>query len=114
MNDKVFMKEKKSDNVLLSIIAVALITSISSSAFTYVIMDNKSNGNVNNTQSSSNVKYDIQQVDNPVVAIADKCSPSIVGVTVKYVTQTLYGTLDDAGSEGSGIIYTADGYIITN
>ncbi|MDD2375920.1 MAG: trypsin-like peptidase domain-containing protein [Clostridia bacterium] len=117
MNDKVFMKEKKSNNIVVSIIIVALITSISSSAFTYVIMDSKSNENLNssgNLQSSTNVKYDIQQVDNPVVAIAEKCSPSIVGVTVKYVTQTIYGTLDDAGSEGSGIIYTTDGYIITN
>ena len=117
MNDKVFMKEKKSNNILISMAIVALVTSTMSSALTYVIMDSKSNENLNNsesTQSATNVKYEIQQIDNPVVAIAEKCSPSIVGVTVKYVTQTMYGTLDDAGSEGSGIIYTADGYIITN
>lgn len=117
MSDKIFVKEKKSNNIVVSMIVVALVTSISSSAFTYVIMDSKSNGNTNNndnTQSSTNIKYDIQQIDSPVVAIAQKCSPSIVGVTVKYVTQTIYGTLDDAGSEGSGIIYTSDGYIITN
>jgi serine protease Do len=117
MNDKIFMKEKKPNNILVSMAIVALVTSTMSSALTYVIMDSKSNENLSSnesTQSATNVKYEIQQTDSPVVAIAEKCSPSIVGVTVKYVTQSIYGTLDDAGSEGSGIIYTADGYIITN
>jgi len=41
MIEKVFMKDKKSNNILLSMIIVALITSIASSAFTYVIMDSK-------------------------------------------------------------------------
>jgi serine protease Do len=115
MNEKVFVKEKKSNNIIVAMIIVAFITSIVSSAFTYVIMDSNLN-NISNAGSNANanIKYEIQEVDNPVVAIAQKCSPSIVGVTVKYVTQTIFGTLDDAGSEGSGIIYSSDGYIITN
>lgn len=113
MDEKVFIKEKKSNNILVSMIVVALVTSIVSSAFTYAIMDSKSDNN-EGAGTTTNMKYEIQSVDSPVVAIAQKCSPSIVGVTVKYVTQSMFGTLDDAGSEGSGIIYSSDGYIITN
>lgn len=117
MDERVFVKEKKSNYILVSMIIVALITSIVSSAFTYVIIDSKANNNGNateNADTTTNVKYEIKATDSPVVAIAEKCSPSIVGVTVKYVTQSMFGTLDDAGSEGSGIIYSSDGYIITN
>ncbi|MDF2865717.1 MAG: peptidase [Clostridia bacterium] len=113
MDERVFVKEKRSNYILVSMIIVALITSIVSSAFTYVILDSRADKN-EATGTTTNTKYEIKEVDNPVVAIAEKCSPSIVGVTVKYVTQTMFGTLDDAGSEGSGIIYTSDGYVITN
>lgn len=116
MSEKFFVKEKKSNNIIISMFIVALVTSIVSSAFTYVIVDSKfDNNNVNTSDKSDvNVKYEIEEVDNPVVAIAEKSSPSMVGVTVKYVTQSLFGTLEDAGSEGSGVIYREDGYIITN
>lgn len=59
-------------------------------------------------------KYEISQVENPVIAIAKEVSPSIVGVKVEYITQGMLGLLQDSGSEGSGIIYSEDGYIITN
>lgn len=115
MDDRIFVKEKKSNYIIVPMIVVALVTSITSSAFTYVIVDSKLNtGSESRGNTSSNVKYEIQTTDSPVVAIAEKCSPSIVGVTVKYVTQGMFGMLDDAGAEGSGIIYSQDGYIITN
>ncbi|MEG1989898.1 MAG: trypsin-like peptidase domain-containing protein [Clostridia bacterium] len=112
MDEKVFVKEKKSNYIIMVIVVVALITSVVSSAFTYVIIENKLDKNVNN--NFSNVKYEIKEIDNPVIAIAKKCGPSVVGVKVKYVTQGIFGTLQDSGSEGSGIIYKEDGYIITN
>jgi serine protease Do len=114
MDERVFVKERKSNYIIISMVVVAFITSIVSSAFTYVIIDSNAKNNVGTTESGKNVKYEIQSTDSPVVAIAQKCSPSIVGVTVNYVTQSMFGTLDDGGSEGSGIIYSSDGYIITN
>lgn len=115
MDDKIFIKEKRSKYFIVPMLIVALVTSIVSSAFTYVIIDSRMDIDSRSTgNNGSNIKYQIQEVDNPVVAIAQKCGPSIVGVTVKYVTQSLFGMLDDGGSEGSGIIYTSDGYIITN
>lgn len=115
MDDKIFIKEKRSKYFIVPMLIVALVTSIVSSAFTYVIIDSRMDIDSKSTgNNNSNIQYQIKEVDSPVVAIAQKCGPSIVGVTVKYVTQSLFGMLDDAGSEGSGIIYTSDGYIITN
>ena len=91
-------------------IATIVLTSFVSSAFTYSILTNKTSSNL----SGSNVKYEISNVESPVIAIAKKTSPSIVGVTVKSMTQGVFGDLQDSGSEGSGIIYSDDGYIITN
>lgn len=110
MDEKIFVKEKKSKSIIVVMVVVALITSVVSSAFTYVIIDNK----LDKTEGLTNVKYEIKETDNPVEAIAEKCGSWIVGVKVKYVTQGLFGTLQDSGSEGSGIIYSEDGYIITN
>jgi len=114
MDDKVFIKEKRSQYFIIPIIIIVLVTSVVSSAFTYVVMDSRLDRGVDNASNNFNTKYEIQEVENPVVAIAQEAGPSIVGVTVKYITQGLFGILDNAGSEGSGIIYSSDGYIITN
>mgnify|MGYP000985137890 FL=1 len=51
-----------------------------------------------------------------VTAIAKKAGPSIVGIrmTVSGTRFNYYGISNDQTSEGSGIIYTEDGYIMTN
>ncbi len=47
-------------------------------------------------------------------AVAQKAGPSVVGVVVTTeVNHYFFGSSEEA-SEGSGIIYSADGYIITN
>lgn len=56
-----------------------------------------------------------------IEAIADKSSPSVVGIQIKAKSSksSRYPWLklpndSEAVSEGSGVVYTADGYIITN
>ena len=59
-------------------------------------------------------KIEIEQTDSPIVAIAEKVSPSIVGVRVNAVRYDfIFGTAKST-EEGSGIIISEDGYIITN
>lgn len=117
MEEKMFIKEKKSMPQGLMVLVVALIGGIIGSILTYLVIDEKldlNNISVNtNNGSSTNVKYEITQTDSPVVAIAAKAGPSIVGVKVSYMTQSFFGT-QEADEEGSGIIYSQDGYIITN
>jgi serine protease Do len=107
MNEKNFIKERS--NNTFRTIALILIVSVISSSFTYVLL-----GKNNIVSKNGNVTYEIKEVSSPVVAIAEKTGPSIVGIKVKAMTQSMFGLLTDSGSEGSGIIYSNDGYIITN
>lgn len=62
-------------------------------------------------------KVEITQSSSPVEAIAEKVSPSIVGiqVTVKYTfSNPFFDISRDGVGEGSGIIIREDGYILTN
>lgn len=57
------------------------------------------------------------ETDNIAVAVAQKASQSVVGIRVTYETQvqSFFGnTKQEATSEGSGVIYKENGYIITN
>lgn len=57
------------------------------------------------------------ETDNIAIAVAQKASQSVVGIRVTYVTQvqSFFGsTKQEATSEGSGVIYQENGYIITN
>lgn len=114
MDEKIYVTGKKKSYIIPTVIAVGLVSGFLGSSFTYVALSNKDKNAVSDNSSSRNVKYEITQVENPVVAIAEKVKPSIVGVKVEYVTQSVFGLLQDSGSEGSGIIYSDDGYIITN
>lgn len=72
--------------------------------------------NQENTATTTNNKitsYEFSTVENPVVAISKQVGPSVVGIKVSYTTQTFFGSTEAEG-EGSGIIYSKDGYIITN
>jgi len=65
--------------------------------------------------SESYKKVVIENSDSPVVAIAEKVGPSVVGISVSYRAQTfLFGGMQEAASSGSGIIIRSDGYIMTN
>ena len=60
-------------------------------------------------------KYEIVSTDSPVVAIADKVSPSVVGIVATYSINDFFFGSRQSGSEGSGIIIDAEnGYVVTN
>lgn len=46
--------------------------------------------------------------------VANKVMPSIVGITVEFTVNSIFGQQGTATSSGSGIILTEDGHIITN
>jgi len=66
------------------------------------------------TGTNTVTTYNFETVESPVVAIADKLTPSVVGIKVSYFSQNYWGILSEAEGSGSGIIYSADGYIVTN
>ncbi len=122
INDKVFIKEKTKNINLFASIVIGLVTGIVTSAATTYLYINKVeqktessvDSNKSETVTNNGTKYEITQVENPVVAIAGVAGKSVVGVTVRSVSNTVFGGTSTSDSEGSGIIYTADGYIVTN
>ncbi len=65
------------------------------------------------TTNSIVTSYNFATVENPVVAISKQVGPSVVGIKVTYQAQTFFGSTEAEG-EGSGIVYSKEGYIITN
>lgn len=62
----------------------------------------------------SNIKI-TGTVDNVAQAVAQKSGQSVVGIKVTSSSNQFYfGGTSGSTSEGSGVIYSADGYIITN
>ncbi|MCX7711536.1 MAG: trypsin-like peptidase domain-containing protein [Clostridia bacterium] len=59
-------------------------------------------------------KVEITASDSPVSAIAEKVSPSIVGIRTTFKAQNFFFEDQDGKSEGSGIIIRSNGYIMTN
>lgn len=114
MNEKIFIKEKKSTPMPIIVFVVALIGGLIGSLFTYFAIEKKLDNLSIEGGTTVNTKYEIEKTDSPVVAIAQKAGPSLVGVKVNSMTQNIFGMLQESDSEGSGIIYSEDGYIITN
>lgn len=78
-----------------------------------VIKDDTTGSSTNVGTNSVITSYNFATVENPVVAISKQVGPSVVGIRVTYTAQSFFGTTEAKG-EGSGIIYSQDGYIITN
>lgn len=51
---------------------------------------------------------------NTSIAVANKVLPSIVGITVEYKVNSMFGGSSTSEASGSGIIVSSDGYILTN
>jgi len=73
-----------------------------------VVIDKAENG-------GSNVNINIDEtVESVVEAVAVKVTPSVVGIRTTTSVISFFGGSSEATGEGSGVIYSADGYIITN
>lgn len=65
--------------------------------------------------SSNNVNIEIEETAESVaVAVAKKLENSVVGIRTTTSVISFFGGSQEATGEGSGVIYTSDGYIITN
>ncbi len=113
---RIYIKENKTkgSNIFLVLI-VALISGVLGSVITVITLKYAINpkSSENNIVSLTDTKYEIEKVENPVVAIAKEAGPSIVGIEVESITQGIFGN-SSSSSEGSGIVYSEDGYIVTN
>ncbi len=68
---------------------------------------------VTGENSVVNINVD-KTVESVIEAVAEKVKPSVVGIRTLSSYSNFFGSGEEATGEGSGIIYTSDGYIITN
>jgi len=106
------VNKKTKDNSNAVVLIVALIGGIIGGVLAGILF-NKS-GSIQETAQAITSKYEITETDSPVVAIAAKVSPSVVGIKVTYSYEIFRGFSTETEGEGSGIIYSEDGYIVTN
>ena len=118
-------KAKKKANrkfSLVQLVASILVTAVLCTTFMSLAVNSRIDSiedkyaQVNATTANSNTP-NVQNTStdsNTYTAVADKVSPSVVGIRVTTSVQNMFFGTSDSSDEGSGVIYTSDGYIITN
>lgn len=106
--------------VILSAILAAIIGAAGCLGALYVkdiyFDEQEPNTTINGAETNNtitNITVD-EQTDSVVQAIADKATPSVVGIRTTFAVNNFFGGSAESTGEGSGVIYTTDGYIITN
>ncbi len=114
-------------SVLVCSVAAALVAAVVASSVSTLLVSNKYETNTNQlsnnaaenngsgASSGSSATIEITGVTESVIeAVAQKVNPSVVGIVTTEAAASFFGGSTETTGEGSGIIYTADGYIITN
>ena len=73
-----------------------------------------SDTNLNITKGAVANTVSLTDYSNTSIAVANKVLPSIVGITVEYKVNSVFGGSGSTSGSGSGIIVSSDGYILTN
>ena len=104
-----------------TVIAAALLAAVigAGSGIAAVTLSSKNGSNtsspITSSVSGSNVNINIDETAESVVeAVAKKVTPSVVGIRTTTSVRNFFGSSNESTGEGSGAVYSADGYIITN
>ncbi len=100
--------------VLAAVIGAVTATAAAVVTFSFgeeptVIQSTEDSGVANNV----NINVD-KTVESVVEAVAEKVTPSVVGIRTTTSVMNFFGGTSESSGEGSGVIYSKDGYIITN
>ncbi len=98
--------------VIVSVVCAALVGA-GSSLFCLYNVWNKSGSSSSGTSSVKNINVTSEDAS-VVEAVYEKCSNSVVGIRTTTSVMNFFGGSSNQTGEGSGIIYSEDGYIITN
>ena len=75
----------------------------------------ESEANSNNLSSINTSLISLEEYSETGIAVAKKVLPSVVGIKVEYTVNSIFNrSTSTATAEGSGVIITEDGYILTN
>lgn len=109
--------KKYGAGVVVTSVILAMVLGLGGGiAGSYLMLKNQTPSETPSTNIPQNVTtINVNETANSIAeAVAKKAGPSVIGIrTTAAVTNFFFGT-SEATEEGSGIIYTTDGYIITN
>lgn len=101
--------------VALAAILAIIMGAVSGAAVVFLTQDEQTVTIEQPGVSSNNVNINIDETAESVVeAVATKVTPSVVGIRTTTSVMSFFGGTSEASGEGSGVIYSSDGYIITN
>lgn len=104
--------------VIIASLLAAVIGAISGVAVLGSVFsfDSNTTSAVQQTEgSSANINISVDETASSVAeAVASKCTDSVVGIRTTTSVSSFFGGSQEQTGDGSGVIYTADGYIITN
>ncbi len=114
-------KEKRGHStavVIVACILAAVIGAVSGIAVMFSTFSIDSNTTsvtekIENPKNNVNITVD-QNASSIAEAVATKCTNSVVGIRTTTSVMSFFGGSQEQSGNGSGVIYTADGYIITN
>lgn len=114
-------KQKKGGHGAVTIAVACLLAAVigAVSGVTAVKLTSKNTDSTPLTSSSgisgSNVNINVDETAESVVeAVAQKVTPSVVGIRTTTSVRSFFGGNSSSTGEGSGVVYSSDGYIITN
>ena len=117
-----FKKEKKTHSTAVVIVAAVLAAVIGAVSAIAVMTSRFTVGSnppvvsqQNNTNDKSNVNIKIDKTASSIAeAVAVKCTDSVVGIRTTTSVMSFFGGSQEQTGNGSGVVYSSDGYIITN
>ena len=101
--------------VVLASVLAAVIGACSGAVITSAMLPTKTVIKENSGLKGNNVNINIDETAESVVeAVATKVTPSVVGIRTTTSVMNFFGGSSEATGDGSGVVYSSDGYIITN
>ena len=115
-NKKTKARRYSLSTIVLSIILSAVIgASTATAAVLFAKEDNYNNTPINYQVGTTVTNINVDETAQSIIeAVAKKVTPSVVGIATTASTNNFFGGSSESSGEGSGIIYSSDGYIITN
>lgn len=104
--------------VVIASLLAAVIGAVSGIAAVSTFFKTDQNSKTSTTQTTknpTNVSINVDETaSNIIEAVAEKATDSVVGIRTTTSVSNFFGGSNEQSGEGSGVVYTADGYIITN
>lgn len=111
-------KKHKGAGTVIAASILAAVIGAGSGIAAVKLTDKSSNNTVSLTSSGvsgSNVNINVDETaESAVEAVAQKVTPSVIGIRTTTSVQSFFGGSNSTTGEGSGVVYSQDGYIITN